>query len=1146
MNYNDPENVPPVWQVGDVILDRYEVKQVFTGGGMGLVYRVHHRDWAMDLAVKSPRPEFFQTQQHIENFEREAETWVNLGLHPHTVSCYYVRRLGGIPRIFTEFVDGGSLADWIRSRRLYEGGPDRAMERILDVAIQFAWGLHYAHEQGLIHQDVKPGNVLVSADGTVKVTDFGLAKARALAGETPMSSAGQSILATSGGMTPAYCSPEQASGKPLSRKTDIWSWAISVFEMFAGEPPCRYGGQLAAEVLTSYLETGADDASLPRMPQSIARLLSQCLRRNAAERPGTFSAISEQLTTIYLETSGQVYPLSVPQSTELLADTLNNRALSLFDLGVESAQQQKEVETLFGEAQRVDPYHPEASYNHNLMLWRLGRATDEDCITHLDQVNERHTGTPTPLCLLGRLHLERGDLDSARDAFAAATRLTPSDGEAERLLTYAKSAVVENALHSHTLHGHTDGVYAVASSADGGIAISASADMTLRLWDVPAGKCVRVFTGHTHSVHAVCFSPDGRFALSGSCDASLRLWDLANGNCVRTFIGHTATVRSVSISPDGRFALSGSDDKMLRHWDLATGRCLKSLEGSTREISSVCFSPDGRFAFSGGGDMEPRLWDLSTGQCIKVFQDHGSHGNLFSVCISANGRWGLSAGIGGMIRLWSIESGFCFRRFQGHRGFMKMVNSVSMNANAKWAVSGGIDQTVRLWDLGTGRCMRTLGGHEGSVSGVCIDPDARWVLSASANTLRFWNLNTTFVKQPFVLARPQPGALLHAASAIVSQAAKRATLALEENRVADALSEVSAARNIGGYGRHPALLALWRKAGSRSQRFGLRDHWLARVLEGHLYPVQSIALTPDGEQVLSGSSDGTIRVWSIQSGACVKTFEDKTSSGLVRISPNGRYALSARDTGESAPGLAAFPGMRNLFLSNAPEILSLWEMATGASIITWEIPGALADFCFAPDGNHVITAEFRNDTIRIWNVSTGVCAKSFQTSAESACNISVSPDGRFLLSGGTDHILRLWDLATGDCLRNFAGHTEGITSTCISIDGQWALSGSTDNTLRYWQLATGACKRVLCGHTEFVKAVSFSADGRWAFSGSNDRTLRLWDLKSGESVAVFQRHTASVETACVSTDCRWLVSGGQDRQVCVWELDWDYSFSDFA
>ena len=149
MTHTDPEAVPPIWQIGDVILDRYEVQQIFTSGGMGLVYRVYHRGWGMALAVKSPRPEFLQTAEQIESFEREAETWVNLGLHPHIVSCYYIRRLGGIPRIFAEFVEGGTLADWIRSRKLYEGGPEQALKRILDVATQFAWGLHYAHEKGL-------------------------------------------------------------------------------------------------------------------------------------------------------------------------------------------------------------------------------------------------------------------------------------------------------------------------------------------------------------------------------------------------------------------------------------------------------------------------------------------------------------------------------------------------------------------------------------------------------------------------------------------------------------------------------------------------------------------------------------------------------------------------------------------------------------------------------------------------------------------------------------------------------------------------------------------------------------------------------------------------------------------------------------
>src|SRR5205085_1333981 len=109
------------------------------------------------------------------DFEREAETWVNLGLHPHVVSCFYVRRLGGIPRVFAEYVAGGSLLDWVRQGKLYEGGPGRALARALDVVAQVARGLDFAHRRGLVHQDVKPANVMLTADGTAKVTDFGLA-----------------------------------------------------------------------------------------------------------------------------------------------------------------------------------------------------------------------------------------------------------------------------------------------------------------------------------------------------------------------------------------------------------------------------------------------------------------------------------------------------------------------------------------------------------------------------------------------------------------------------------------------------------------------------------------------------------------------------------------------------------------------------------------------------------------------------------------------------------------------------------------------------------------------------------------------------------------------------------------------------------
>src|SRR5579883_1507360 len=278
------ESLAGIWKPGEVIHDLYEVREVFTSGGRGLVYRVHHRGWNMDLAVKCPRTEFFQSEQDKADFEREAETWVKLGLHPHLATCHYVRRLGGVPRVFAEYVSGGSLAEWIRSRKLYAGGPTRSLERILDIAIQFAWGLQHAHEQGLVHRDVKPGNVLMTSDGIAKVTDFGMAKARGSSVEPVINGTQGSILVSAGGLTLAFCSPEQIQGRPVSRKTDIWSWGVSLLHMFMGSAHWS-AGYLAAGVLEDYLERGPGDEGLPLMPPALADLLRQCFRANPDERP---------------------------------------------------------------------------------------------------------------------------------------------------------------------------------------------------------------------------------------------------------------------------------------------------------------------------------------------------------------------------------------------------------------------------------------------------------------------------------------------------------------------------------------------------------------------------------------------------------------------------------------------------------------------------------------------------------------------------------------------------------------------------------------------------------------------------------------------------------------------------------------------
>ncbi|MGA6164974.1 hypothetical protein [Amycolatopsis magusensis] len=128
------------WQAGDVVDGRYQVERVFENGGMGLVYRVRHLAWGVDLAVKCPRPELFCDELDRQRFVDEAQVWVSLGLHPNVCACHYVRTLAGIPRLFAEFVPGGNLTDRICDGRLYEGDRIAVLARILDFAIQLATG----------------------------------------------------------------------------------------------------------------------------------------------------------------------------------------------------------------------------------------------------------------------------------------------------------------------------------------------------------------------------------------------------------------------------------------------------------------------------------------------------------------------------------------------------------------------------------------------------------------------------------------------------------------------------------------------------------------------------------------------------------------------------------------------------------------------------------------------------------------------------------------------------------------------------------------------------------------------------------------------------------------------------------------------
>lgn len=362
---------------GGVLLDTYRVESDAFEGGMGAVWRVHHQNWNVDLAMKRPKPDFFVTQKQKDDFTRECESWINLGLHPNIVSCYYVRELGGVPTIFSEWMENGSVESRIKDESLYSGTDAEVRERLLDIAIQFARGLHYAHENGLIHQDVKPDNLLVTNNWDAKVSDFGLAKARSLLtvleGDWTVreDDPGATQMSPSGGRTPAYCSPEQAANQLLTRRTDIYSWAVSVLELYMGCKPWAHGRELTGPMVSSACRDYFEMCRVP-MPERLKDLLARCMAQDPEDRYRDFHKVEVALKEIYREEFDKEYPRPEPQAAADTADSLNNCALSYLDLG-----KVKEASQLWAQASRTDNSNFRCHYNLAVALWKSNRISAE-------------------------------------------------------------------------------------------------------------------------------------------------------------------------------------------------------------------------------------------------------------------------------------------------------------------------------------------------------------------------------------------------------------------------------------------------------------------------------------------------------------------------------------------------------------------------------------------------------------------------------------------------------------------------------------------------------------------------------------------------------------------------------------------------
>ena len=639
------------------LVNGYEILSWLGEGGMGLVYKARQVSLRRTVALKVIRKNLLARPKAIHRFLREAQAAAAL-LHSHIVIIYDAGRTQDTYYYSMEYVDGIDLA------RLMKKGHELSVPQVCDFLRQAALGLQHAFERGLVHRDIKPGNLIVSPppleigptpaaglpfrNAVLKILDMGLARLDRLTdvADPQVNKPDKEVVMG----TPDYIAPEQwLNPHHVDIRADLYSLGCTGYHLLAGKPP--FAGSDWKIKRQRHLADNATPIAHLRsdVPPEVGAIIRRLMEKDSDDRFQTPAELAFELEPWCFQEETRSREMFLPKAS------------------------------------------PKESSSRSSMEIRMD--------TFIEPIKRRSAERMRPGggSMLGRLEGHRDWVWSVAFSHDGRRALSGSKDATVRLWDMETLAALA------CLEGHEAEVVSVTFSADGKQALSGSLDKTVRLWDLESGREVRSFRGHTDSVVSVAFSEDGKSALSASRDGTIRICDLTSGGESRRIVSQMEIV-GLAFSADGMTALGNcirSPTRLLpvpkntvRLWALESGRELRRFEGHADLIWSVALSPNGRRALSGSEDHTVRLWEVGSGR--ELFRLRGHTGWAWSVAFSPDGRRALSGSDDKTLRLWNLEKGTEICCLEGHADW---VACVAFAPDGRTALSGSNDQTLRLWRL---------------------------------------------------------------------------------------------------------------------------------------------------------------------------------------------------------------------------------------------------------------------------------------------------------------------------------------------------------------------------------------------------------------------------------------------------------------